>query len=246
MSREAAPMPESKSLPTTHWSLVLAAGRRSAPQAQQALETLCRLYWIPLYAYLRRRLTDPVEAEDVTQAFFTELLDKHYLRTATPARGRFRAFLLTACQHFLSKHRAKAKAQKRGGGRKLLSLDFVTADRRLEHLKAVGRTPEQEYERQWALTLLATVLGQLEHEYLQEDKKPLFTALRPFLLGEHAGLTYAAVAQPLGMTEAAVKMAASRLRRRYRELLRQQIAQTVAGPEEVADELRQLFTALGR
>jgi RNA polymerase sigma-70 factor (ECF subfamily) len=120
---QVKPMAEPESLPTTHWSLVLAAGRRSSPQARQALETLCRAYWQPLYAYLRRRLADPDEAQDVTQAFFTELLDKHYLHTATPARGRFRAFLLTACQHFLSKHRAKAKAQKRGGGRQPLALD---------------------------------------------------------------------------------------------------------------------------
>jgi len=237
-------MAEPESLPTTHWSLVLAAGRRSSPQAQQALETLCRLYWQPLYAYFRRRLADLDEAQDVTQAFFAELLEKEYLRTVTPTRGRFRTFLLTACQHFLSKHWARAKAQKRGGGRQPLSLDFATTDRRLEPLSA-ARTPEQEYERQWALALLAEVLDLLGREYTQAGKGSLLAALKPFLLGEHAGLTYAAVAEKLGMTEAATKMAASRLRRRYRELLRQEIAQTVAGPEEVDDELRHLFTALG-
>jgi RNA polymerase sigma factor (sigma-70 family) len=236
---------DSGPLPTTHWGLVLAAAeRRSSPQAQQALEVLCQTYWQPLYAYIRRRVADSVEAQDLTQAFFTEILDKEYLRSVTPQRGRFRAFLLTACQHFLSKHWARARAQKRGGGRQLLSLDCA-ADKRREPL-ASDRTPEQEYERQWALTLLATVLGQLEREYIQEGKRKLFATLKPFLLGEHAGLTYAAVARPLGMTEAAVKMAASRLRRRYRNLLRSQIAQTVAGPEAVDDELRHLFTSLGR
>lgn len=237
---------ESQSLATTHWSLVLAAGRRSAPQAQQALETLCRCYWSAVYAYFRRRLVDPVEAQDVTQAFFTELLDKDYLRRATPERGRFRAFLLTACQHFLSKHWAKAKAQKRGGGRQPLSLDFATTESHLEQLAATDRTPEQEYERQWALALLARVLDALERRYVQAGKAQLFTALKPLLLGEQGELTYAAVAPQLDLSEAAVKMAASRLRRRYRELLRAEIAQTVANPGEFEDEIRHLFTALSR
>lgn len=175
---------------------MLAAGQRSTSQAQQALEVLCQTYWRPVYAYIRRRVADSVEAQDLTQAFFTEILDKEYLRSATPQRGRFRAFLLTDCQHFLSKHWARARAQKRGGGRQLLSLDCA-ADKRREPL-ASDRTPQQEYERQWALTLLAAVLGQLECEYIQEGKRALFAALKPFLPGEHAGLTYAAVAQPLG------------------------------------------------
>lgn len=239
-------MSKPESLPTTHWSLVLAAGRRSALQGQQALETLCRRYWSPLYAYLRRRLVDPVEAQDVTQAFFTELLDKGYLRMATPERGRFRAFLLTACQHFLNKHWAKAKAQKRGGGRKPFSLDFATTDSRLKRLAATDRTPEQEYDRQWALGLLAWVLDELERIYTQAGNSQLFATLKPFLLGEQGELTYAAVAPQLGLSEAAVKMAASRLRRRYRELLRAEIAQTVANPDEVEDEIRHLFSALSR
>ncbi len=237
-------MPRPGSLPTTHWSLVLATGRRSAPQAHQALEMLCGTYWPSVYAYVRRRGINATEAQDLTQAFFAELLDKDYLLQATPERGRFRCFLLTVCQHFLSKYWARAKAQKRGGGRQPLSLDFAATDRRLEPLSA-ARTPEQEYERQWALALLAEVLDLLEREYTQAGKGSLLAALKPFLLGEHAGLTYAAVAEKLGMTEAAVKMAASRLRRRYRELLRQEIAQTVAGPEEVEDELKHLFTSLG-
>ncbi|MCS7017376.1 MAG: hypothetical protein NZM42_14835, partial [Gemmatales bacterium] len=174
-----------------------------------------------------------------------ELLEKDYLRTATPERGRFRSFLLTACQHCLSKHWAKLKAQKRGGGRRPLSLDFAATDSRMGDLAATSRTSEQEYERQWALALLARVLDQLEQSYVQSGKGALFTALKPFLLGEQGQATYGALTAQLGLTEAAVKMAASRLRRRYRELLREEIAQTVASPEEVEDELRYLFTALG-
>jgi RNA polymerase sigma-70 factor (ECF subfamily) len=237
-------MPKPSSLPTTHWSLIQAAGRQSSPVAQQALETLCHIYWPPLYAYIRRRGINNVEAQDLTQAFFAELLDKDYLLQATPERGRFRSFLLAACQHFLSKEWAKARAQKRGGGRAPLSLDFASAEQRLALEPAAGRTPEQEYERQWAVTLLRQVLTQLEQECTRTGKGELFAALKPFLLGEHGGATYATAAEHLAITAAAVKMAASRLRRRYRELLREAIAQTVSTPQDVDDEIRQLFAAL--
>lgn len=237
-------MAEPKPMPTTHWSLVQAAGQKSSPAARQALETLCHIYWPPLYAYIRRRGINAVEAEDLTQAFFTELLDKDYLLQATPHRGRFRAFLLAACQHFLSREWAKARTQKRGGDRTLLSLDFASAEDRLALEPAAGTTPEQEYERQWAVTLLRQVLAQLEQECVQAGKGELFAALKPFLLGEHGGATYATAAEHLAMTVAAVKMSASRLRRRYRELLREAIAQTVSSPEDVDDEIRRLFAAL--
>ena len=255
-------MPEPEPLPTTHWSLVLAAGQRSALQARQALEVLCQLYWTPLYAYLRRRLADPVEAQDVTQAFFAELLDKDYLRTATPERGRFRAFLLTTCQHFLSKHWAKAKAQKRGGGRQPLSLDFAATEKRLEHLASTDRTPEQEYERQWALALLARVLEQLERTYAEAGKTGLFLALKPLLLGEHGGLTYAMVAQQLGLSEEAVKMArrprpGRLLRSRWargclhhliflQRLLEHLAVQEDQGPPRLGDLLRRQALVLGQ
>jgi RNA polymerase sigma factor (sigma-70 family) len=238
-------MAELNPLPTTRWSLIQAAGRKSSPAARQALETLCRSYWSPVYAYVRRRGVNAVEAQDLTQAFFAEVLDKNYFLQAAPERGRFRTFLLTACQHFLAKEWAKARTQKRGGGRAPLSFDFALAERRLAwEQPAAGPTPEQEYERQWAVTLLREVLAQLEQECIQAGKANLFTALKPFLLGEHGGTTYAAAAKNLAMTTAAVKMAASRLRRRYRELLQESIAQTVSTPEDVADEIRLLFAAL--
>ncbi|MCS7159682.1 MAG: hypothetical protein RMJ19_04355 [Gemmatales bacterium] len=198
-------MPPAERLPTTRWSLIQAAGLGSAPPARQALETLCEIYWMPVYAYMRRRLADTEEARDVTQAFFTELLEKDYLRAATPERGRFRSFLLTACHHFLSKHWAKLRAQKRGGGTRPLSLDFAATDSRMGDLAATDRTPEQEYERQWALALLARVLDQLEQSYVQSGKGALFTALKPFLLGEQGQATYGALSAQLALTEAAVK-----------------------------------------
>jgi RNA polymerase sigma factor (sigma-70 family) len=237
-------MAELNPLPTTRWSLIQAAGRKSSPAARQALETLCRSYWSPVYAYVRRRGVNAVEAQDLTQAFFAEVLDKNYFLQAAPERGRFRTFLLTACQHFLSKEWAKGRAQKRGGGRTPLSLDFASAEQRLALEPATGTTPEQEYERQWTVTLLREVLAQLEQEYMQAGKGKLFAALKPFLLGEHGEATYATAAQDLALTAAAVKMAASRLRRRYRQLLRQAIAQTVNTPQDVDDEIRQLFAAL--
>jgi len=231
---------------TTCWRIVLAAGQPSSPECRHALASLCQVYWLPLYAYARRRVTDRNEAEDLTQAFFAELLEKDYLRAATPHRGRFRAFLLTAFKHFLSKQWAKAKAQKRGGGRTPLSLDFEAAEQRVCVEPCAGRTPRQEYDRQWAVQLLAQVLLRLEQEFAGKGKGELLAALKPFLLGTHGELTYAAVAARLDMTEAAVKMAASRMRRRYRELLREEIAQTVPGPEDVEEEIRLLFAALAR
>lgn len=231
---------------TTHWSLVQSAGRKSSPTGRQALETLCRLYWPPLYAYIRRCGINAVEAEDLTQAFFAELLDKDYLLQASPERGRFRSFLLAACQHFLSKQWAKARAQKRGGGRARLSLDFAQAEQRLALEPAVSTTPQQEYERQWAITLLRQVLAQLEQEFTRSGKGELFAALKPLLLGEHDGSIYATAAAELAITVAAAKMAASRLRGRYRQLLREAIAQTVSTPEDVDDEIRRLFAALAQ
>jgi RNA polymerase sigma-70 factor (ECF subfamily) len=239
-------MAESNRLPTTHWSLIQVAGRTSSATARQALETLCRIYWSPVYAYIRRRGINAIEAQDLTQAFFAELLGKDYLLQATPERGRFRSFLLTACQHFLANERAKARAQKRGGGQAPLSLDFAAAENHVRAEPAAGTTPEQVYERQWAISLLRDVMDRLEEECRRRGKADLFVALKPWLIGEHAGVTYAATAKKLAMTPAAVKMAGVRLRRRYRELLREAIAQTVASAEDVDDEIRCLFAAVAR
>ncbi len=228
----------------TRWSVVLVAGRRSSPDSRRALESLCEAYWYPLYAYVRRRVPDVNDAHDLTQAFFAELLAKNYVGAATAERGRFRAFLLTALKHFLSKEWDKAKTQKRGGGKAPISLDFAAADSQYRLEPAGGLTAEQIYDREWAVALLGRILRRLEEESVQAGKSEQFAALKPFLIGDHAGATYADVAQRLGVTEAAAKMAAHRLRRRYRELLREEITETVSGPDEVEAEISNLFATL--
>lgn len=223
---------------------MISAGRNSSPDSKRALESLCETYWYPLYAYVRRRVPDVNEAHDLTQAFFAELLEKNYVGSATPDRGRFRAFLLTAFKHFLSKHWEKVRAQKCGGGRAPISLDFESADSNLRIEPAAGITAEQFYDQQWAIALLGQIMERLETEFKQSGKTKQFEELKGFIIGDHAGTTYGQVAETLNMTEAATKKAGSRMRRRYRELLREEITQTVAGPDEVDDEIRNLFTTL--
>lgn len=228
---------------TTHWSMVLAAGRSDTPRAQAALETLCQSYWPPLYAYARRRGHSPEDAQDLTQEFFARLLERGSVAGARPEKGRFRSFLLASMNHFLADAWDKARAQKRGGG-KVISLDLATAETQLGQSPADQLTPEQAFEHRWAITLLELVYQRLEQEYQQDKKGELFAALRTALTGERSAVPYAALAAPLGMSEGAVKVAVHRLRQRYRELLRATIAETVAGPEEVEDELRHLFAVL--
>jgi RNA polymerase sigma-70 factor (ECF subfamily) len=230
---------------TTHWSIVRAAAGKASPAARQALEALCQTYWYPLYAYARRRVLDIAEAQDLTQSFFAELLEKDYLVAATPERGRFRAFLLTAFKHFLSKQWAKARAQKRGR-RPPLPLDFASAEGRLAAEPCSTLTAEQLYERQWAMTLLRNTMERLQQELDQAGKGAQFDALKGFLIGEHPGTTYADVAARLNMTEAAARMAASRMRSRYRQLLKQAIVELVAEPSEIDEEIAQLFATLAR
>lgn len=226
---------------TTRWSLVLAAGHRSSPDAQAALTTLCRSYWFPLYSYVRRRVGNRDEAQDLTQAFFVQLLEKDYLAVARPERGKFRAFLLTSLKHFLSNQWDKARAQKRGGGRAAIPLDLAAGESRycLEPMDEL--TPERLFERQWALTLLEQVLRRLREESVATGKERQFERLKAFVAGQSSAGAYAAAAEALGVTEGAVKVAVHRFRRRYRELLRSEIAQTVAGPADVDDEIRSLF-----
>ena len=229
---------------STQWSEVIAAGDGSSPEARRALAALCEIYWYPLYAYARRRVPNIHEAQDLTQAFFAELLEKNYVGSASPDRGRFRAFLLTAFKHFLAKQWEKGKAQKRGGGRAPISLDFESADSRLQIEPAAGLTAEQSYDQQWAIALLGQILDRLQSEFEQAGKVEQFTQLKEFIIGDHSGTTYAQVAEELAMTEAAAKKSASRMRKRYRELLREEIAQTVSGPDEINDEIRKLFVTL--
>lgn len=219
----------------------MSAGHQSSPDSRRALESLCEAYWYPLYAYVRRRVSDINEAQDLTQAFFAELLEKNYVGSATPERGRFRAFLLTAFKHFLSKQWEQAKAQKRGGGRAPISLDFQSADSSLSIEPESGLTAQQFYDQQWAIALLGQIMERLKAEFEVAAKAKQFEVLKGFVIGDHAGTTYSQAAARLNMTEAAAKKAGSRMRRRYRELLREEIAQTVSRPDEVDDEIRNLF-----
>jgi DNA-directed RNA polymerase specialized sigma24 family protein len=236
--------PRSGQFATTRWSIVIAAGGPPSPDSRQALESLAQAYWYPLYAYIRRRVPDVNEAQDLTQAFFAELLEKNYVGQAMAERGRFRSFLLTAFKHFLGKEWEKAKAQKRGGGRLPISLNFSSADSSLCIEPPAGLTAEQVYERQWAIALLTRITERLRNEFEDAGKAAQFEQFKGFLIGDPAGSTYAEAAAKLGMTEAAAKKAGSRIRQRYGELLREEIAQTVSRAEEVDDEIRSLFAAL--
>ena len=243
---DASGPPAAGRFASTRWSLVAAAGRGDSPEAREALAVLCRAYWYPLYAYARRRLPGADDAQDLTQEFFARLLEKDYLQAADPRRGKFRSFLLTAFKHFLAGEHDRAAAQKRGGGRRPLSLDFQDGEHRYRHEPADPTTPETLYERRWALTLLEQTLARLRQEFTGAGKEPLFQALKGALTGDGTAGPYARVGQDLGLSEQAVKTAVYRLRRRFQELLRAEIAQTVASPEEVEDELRDLFAAVRR
>jgi RNA polymerase sigma-70 factor (ECF subfamily) len=230
---------------TTRWSMVLAAGQRSSPDSERALQTLCESYWYPLYAYAQRRVRQVSDAQDLTQAFFTALLEKNYVRPAVPERGKFRSYLLTAFQHFLAKEWEKAKAQKRGGGQHPIQLDFSDGESRWPLPSNSDLTADQLYERQWALAVLNRVMDQLAAEMAATGKSAHFNLLKDFMIGDRGQQTFEDVALQLGTTPAAAKMAVSRMRRRYRQLLRDEIAQTVASPNEVDEEIRDLFSALG-
>jgi len=228
---------------TTRWTVVVAAGHRASPDSQRALESLCQSYWYPLYAYVRRCGRQPAVAQDLTQEFFVRLLEKEYLQAADRTKGRFRSFLLTVFKRFLAKEHEKANAQKRGGGQTVLSFDFDDGERRLQFEPTHELTAERVYERRWALTLLDRVLDQLESDYQAKGKAELFEQLKGFLTGD-VDDSYATVASAMGMTEGAVKVSVHRLRRRYRELVREEIAGTVASDGEIDDELANLLAAI--
>ncbi len=228
---------------TTHWSMVLAAGGESV-QSQDALAKLCQVYWYPLYSYVRRRGQSSEDAQDLTQEFFSRLLQRNWLSRADPGKGRFRSFLLGSMNHFLSDEWDKARAQKRGGGVAPLPLEFNTAEDRFSREPADNTTPEQSFERRWALALLEEVLGWLRAEYEAEGRAELFAALHPCLIGDRTAQPYAELAVKLNVSEGTVKAAAHRLRQRYRQLLRDEIANTIAEPGEVDEELRHLFAVL--
>lgn len=211
-----------------------------------ALESLCESYWLPIYAFVRRQGYERAEAQDLTQSFFVMILERDDLKKVSPEKGRFRTFLLKALQHFLINEWQKQRAQKRGGGRIMLSLDFDSAETGFGTQPIESATPESVFHRQWALTLLENVQRALRNEMELKGQGEQFESLKPHLVGDPEAGRYAATAERLGTTEAAVKMSVSRLRKRYRELLREEIAQTVAHNDEIDDEIRLLFAALRR
>jgi RNA polymerase sigma-70 factor (ECF subfamily) len=231
---------------TTHWSVVLRAGQTDTTHARDALSKLCQTYWYPLYAYARGRGLSREDAEDVTQGFFARLLEKNWIGNADREKGRFRSFLLTALKRFMADEWDKARAKKRGGGDVPLSLAFGAAETRFSLEPADEVTPEQSFERRWVLALLDEVLKRLKQEYEQEGNGALFSELTPCLVGDRTAFPYAELGRKLNLTESAVKSAVHRLRQRYRKLLREEIAQTVASPEEVEEELAHLFAVLGK
>jgi len=228
---------------TTHWSVVLAAGHNDT-RGFQALDALCRTYWRPLYFYVRRRGHDPSDAQDLTQEFFARLLQKQTVGLADPARGKFRAFLLTSLRHFLTNEWARAKAQKRGGGARHFSLDAGAAETRYGQEPTDHTTPEKLFEREWFLTLLEAAVNRLKTEHERAGKAGQFAALRGSLTGE-SRQAYGELAAQLQTSEDAVKMAVYRMRKRCGELLREEIAHTVSDPADIDGELRRLATVLG-
>jgi len=228
---------------TTHWTVVLAAGRRRTPQADVALEELCRMYWFPLYAYVRRCGHSKEDAEDITQAFFARFLEKNYLEGLRSEKGKFRAFLLAALKHFLANESDRAHRQKRGGGLTSLSLDWQDADTRYQLDPADQLSPDKLYDRAWAVALLERVIVRLRDESVAEGKAEQFEQLKPFLMIGKSAIPYPQAAAQLNLTEGAVRVAVHRLRKRYRELLRDEIAQTLSDPAHVDEEMRALFRA---
>jgi RNA polymerase sigma-70 factor (ECF subfamily) len=233
------------SFAATRWTVVLAAaGEQSGTAQQRALEELARAYWFPLYAYIRRQGHGAAQAEDLTQEFFARLVEKKSLGSVDREKGKFRSFLLASVKNFLANEWDKSVAQKRGGGLSLVSLDGLDAEARYALEPADNLTPERLFERRWALAVLDQVLARLRREYLDRGGKATFEALKGVLEGDADVASYAELARQLNMTEGAVKVAAHRLRRRYRELLRDEIAQTVATPELVDEEIRYLLACL--
>ena len=222
----------------------MAAGDTKSPQAKEALEKLCRAYWHPLYAYVRRKGYNPDAAQDLTQEFFSRLLARNYLSVADRNKGKFRSFLLGSLEHFLAREWTKAHAQKRGGGQPLFSLDEMDAENRYLREPIHELTAEKIFDRRWATTLLDQAMARLREECLATHKGDLFERVEGFLSGEKGEASYADVGAALNMSEGAIKVAVHRLRQRYGELVRAEIAQTVTDPKQADEELHYLFAVL--
>src|SRR6266496_3917283 len=235
-------LPGCSQFPTTRWTLIVAAGDPHRKEARSALVTLCENYWYPLYAYLRRRGYAADQAQDLTQDFFIRMLEGRYLDRADPEKGRFRSFLLTSLKFFVADEEDRQRAYKRGGGA-VVSLEFSSGEGRYQREPAHDETPERIFERRWALTVLDRVVERLRDEFVQHGRPEHFDRLKVFLLGQ-SDVPYAALAHEMNTSEGALKVAIHRLRKRYRELFRQEIADTVADLVEVESELRFLAAVL--
>ncbi len=231
---------------TTRWSVVLAAGDHRSPDSQDALERLCRAYWLPLYAYVRAKSFNPADAEDLTQEFFARFLATDALGQVQKERGRFRAYLLACLNHFLANAWDKSQAQKRGAGKQIISFDALSAEERLRIEPAAADSPEQAFDQRWAITLLDSALDRLRIEMVRAGKTNIFEALRAHLSTTGQPKAYAELAGNFGVTEAAVRKMVQRFRNRYGELLREEVAHTVDSPREVEAELRTLLHVFAR
>jgi RNA polymerase sigma-70 factor (ECF subfamily) len=243
-SSDVTPPESGGQFAVTHWSVVLAAGRSDSTHARSALEKLCRTYWQPIYAFVRRQGHSPHDAQDLTQEFFARLLENKSLADVDRAKGRFRSFLLASLKHFLANEWDKARAQKRGGGQVLIPIDAQSAETACGVDPADQTTADKIFERRWALAVLDHALQRLREEHVREGKQDLFEQLKVTLTEASRSVRYAEIAAQLALSEGAVKVAVHRLRQRYRELLRAEIADTVATPGEVEEEIRALFSAL--
>jgi RNA polymerase sigma-70 factor (ECF subfamily) len=229
---------------TTRWTMVLAAGQGGTPQAAAALSTLCQTYWYALYTYIRRSGYGPEDAKDLTQGFFGRLVEKDYLKSVIPGRAKFRSFLLVALKRYLANEWHRANRVKRGGGQEFISLDEVDTENRYLAEPVDDKSPEKAFDRRWALMLLDRVMQRLEREASQAGKSQWFAQLRVFLSGEEGANPYPELAQRLGLKEGAARVAVHRLRQKYREALRLEIADTVQTPQEIDEEIQDLFAAL--
>jgi RNA polymerase sigma-70 factor (ECF subfamily) len=230
--------------PPTRWSVVLAATQRHSPESASAMEALCRAYWYPLYAYVRRSGRSPHDAQDLTQEFFARLLEHHWLDTADPGKGRLRTFLIVALKHFMHKEWRRASAQKRGGGRTPVELDTACAESLYAVDAAVSLAPDAAFDRQWALTLLDLTLKRLQAEFAAAGRAEDFEWLKGCLLAAHGNIDYADLAALLGVNPGAARVAVHRLRKRFREIYREEISQTLAEGTDLDSELRHLAAAL--
>jgi DNA-directed RNA polymerase specialized sigma24 family protein len=237
-------VPPGRQFNTTHWSVVLLAGQNESQQSAEALEKLCRTYWPPLYGFIRRQGYSPEDAQDLTQKFFALLLERKDFGAVDPCKGKFRTFLLTSLTHFLANERDWSKAAKRGGGQQIISLNALESEQQYRAEPTVNLSPDKIFDLRWGTTVLEEALRKLQAEMSTEEKSRQFAQLKVYLTDEPGEGDYAAAGTQLGMSRQAVGVAVHRLRQRYRELVRAEVAQTVASPLEVEEEMRHLYEAL--